>query len=408
MQKVYILRPNEEDGVLLDAMLAQGIEPDEYEFMNPECPRCSSSTLLAFAEDDGYEVITWSQLDEKDVAGAREWYMVCSNLECEWEEQVERVTNPMGATLFDLDDSSHLFDEECDLSGGSPARLKQVIAYLRQLQQSHSTRKLQAFLETAQWHCRQTGKSVQKWLRRVPAGRKVRITVNGDHQVKGTFLAATDQGCMLTLADGELVTIGAEAISYYYPRRFDQWGPDEAEDDQDLSAVLKRAHDADQLITGTGFRQRVVVRGYELHFDQVDRFGQYLASTNDPVAAEALGMTQKYAHSWQGRFRRSDILMRYDVSKMVKVKGHWLTVAGYTDKNRHPYVRTEDPEAAEALGLRQQKPIIWEEEGEPSLEQKIPLWFGVVPRDLVEEEAEVKSWHWPLPELHTAEGEGKR
>ncbi|HLN61364.1 MAG TPA: hypothetical protein VK464_07380 [Symbiobacteriaceae bacterium] len=408
MQKVYILRPNEEDGILLDAMLAQGIEPDESEFCNPECPVCGGNTLLAYVADDGYEVVIWYELDEKHAAGAREWYLVCSDLECDWEEQVERVTDPMGATLFDTHLSNSCFEEECDLCGGSPARLKEVIAYLKELQQEHSTRKLQAFVEEAAWYCKDAIRRIRKWLQRVPAGRKVEITVTDGDQVKGTFVAATDKGCLLMLASGELVNVEAQAIYSYYPRRFDQWGPDEQEVDQDIAAVLSGAGGPDRLITGGSFRQRVVVRGFELEFEHVDRFGQYHVHTRDQRAGEALGLTQKYEGYWKGCFRRSDIAMRYDVNNMVKVKGYWVKVTGYTNTNRLPAVRTQDPEAAQALGLRPWKPIVYEEEGEPDLDRKTPRWTGVVPRSLVEEEAEVKSWYWPLPELHTAEGEGKR
>ena len=408
MQKVYIIRENEEDGVLLDAMLAQGIEPDECEFSNPECPCCSSSTLLAYVDDDGYEVMTWFYWEEKEIAGAREWYMVCSNFECDWEEQVERVTNPMGATLFDLQESHNCFDEEWDLGGGSPARQQQFVQYIKQLQQSHPTRKLQSMLEKAVWHYKDKVKSVQKWLQRVPAGRKVEITATEGNTVKGTFVAATNRGCLLMQASGELVNVEAQEIYSYYPRRFDQWGPDDQEVDRDIATVLKAADAADRLITGGSFRQRVVVRGFELDFDHVDRFGQYHVHTRDQRAGEALGLTQKYEGCWNGCFRRSDIAMRYDVNNMVKVKGYWVKVTGYTSKNRLPEVRTQDPEAAQALGLRPWKPIILDEEGEPDLDQRTPRWTGVVSRSLVEEEVEVKSYYWPLPELHTAEGEGKR
>jgi hypothetical protein len=409
VQKVYILRANEEDGVLLDAMLAQGIEPDESEFSNPRCPRCSSSTLLAFTEGDDYEVMTWYELDEKDVAGADTWYMVCSHLECDWEEQVLRATHPMGATLFLLNQSFHLFDDQWSLGAGPPVRQKRLVAYINRLQTDRGARKLQAFVEECEWHYQEKMTSIRNWLRRVPAGRTVRIDMRNE-QVKGTFLTAVDDGCMLMQDNGEVVTIDAETIYTYYPRRFDRWGPAEEEVQRDLQSVLHRAAaEPDSWYTICGMYQRVVVRGCELEFDHVDPFGRYNVHTRDRQVAEALGLKQQNDTSWwEGWFRRSEIEARYDVNEMVKVKGYWLEVSGITETNQLFAVSTEDPDAASALGLTLQTPLVFEEQGEPPLDQKTPRWYGNVHPNAVEEKAEAKSWYWPLPEVHIAGGDGKR
>lgn len=398
MRKLYVLRANEEDGLLVSALRAQGIEPDESSFSNPECPVCSSITLLSLTVDDAYEVYIWAELDEDYAATADEWYLVCSNLQCTWEEQVERVTDPIGATLFDLGSASYGFDDEIGLGCGSPARQKRLIEYIESLQPYRRTsRKLGSLLNEAKEQCQAAVVRVHKWLQRVPPGRTVKITTDGG-EVKGTFLTATGSGCMVLGRAGDLVVVEAQSISQYYPRRFDQWGPDEQETQLDYKEVFARAKsDPDSIITFLGgIHQWIVVRGFSLEFHQVDRFGQYIASTRDPRTAEALALREIHEHYWEGRFLRSEIAMRYDVNRMIKVKGHWLNHYGYTDA-RNPAVYTDDREVALDLGLKLQKPLVFEEEGEPGLTARTPRWHGVVQRHLVEEEAEVKSWHWPLP-----------
>ena len=398
MRKLYILRANEEDGMLVSALRAQGIELDELKFSNPVCPRCSNITLVACAVEGDYELYIWAEMDEEYAAEVDEWYLVCSNLECTWEERVERVTNPIGATLFDLESANLLFDEEVGVGCGSPGRQSALVSYIESLLPYRRTaRKLESLLHEAKRGCQETAERVQKWLQRVPPGRMVQITTD-DGQVKGCFLTATEHGCLLLGEVGELITVEADSINSYYPRRFDKWGPDEKEPLPDIKEALRRAEsDPDALITICGGSyQRVVVRGFELEYQHVDRFGQYICSSRDPKAAEALALHQRHEHCWEGRFLRSDIAMRYDVNRMVRVRGYWVTHYGYTNaKNLAVY--TDDREAALALGLREQMPLIFEEEGEPSLSGRMPRWSGVVPRNQVEEAAEVKSWHWPLP-----------
>ncbi|HLN61358.1 MAG TPA: hypothetical protein VK464_07350 [Symbiobacteriaceae bacterium] len=400
MQTVYIIRENEEDGVLLDALLARGVDPDQVEGCNPTCPRCFSTTLLAFSEGDAYDVLTWFTLNEEDVAGADHWYLVCSNLECEWEEEVERVTNPFEATTtFDPETSSHWLDEHCNVSSGPPARQLRLIEYFKRLRQFYGTRKLEALQETAEWYYAHEMKQIRAWFERVPTGRTVEIRTGGE-TVKGTFLTASQNACMVMQENGELITVDAHTIYTFYPRRFDQWGPEEQAVQRTAKQSGLKRLDAtpDSLTIICGWSQRIVVRGYELEFEWVDRFGRYLGYTQDPHAAEALGLTST-GYQWEGTFRRSEIEARYDVTEMLKVKGYWVELSGYTNTNQLPEVMTEDPDAARALGLKLQKPLILDADEEPTLDQTTPRWYGVVQPDDVEERSEVKTWHWPLPEV---------
>jgi hypothetical protein len=398
MRKVYIMRQNEEDGLLLDALIARGVEPDEGELCNPECPRCFSDTLLAYTEGNDYEVITWEELDEKDVAGADGWYLVCSNFECEWEEQVERVTAPMDAVIFNIESAGFTFDDEWGIGWGSAARQTELIEYIKELQQFRTNRKLRCFLQQAEWCLRETRERNQKWLHRVPPGRRVEISI--EHEpVTGTFLAMTEEGCLFMQENGDVVTVEADTITNYWPRRFDQWGP--AEDEALPSERTGATRPPDSFVRIDHTSGRVVVRGYELTFQYVDRLGQYHVDCRDPEAAQALGLEKRAENYWIGRFRRSDIQMRYDVDRMVKVRGYWFRVTGKTNSTGRTAISTEDAAAALALGLRQSKPHVWDDEGEPSLLQRTPHWSGSVPPEEVEEYTEVRSYYWPLPELHT-------
>ncbi|HLN61363.1 MAG TPA: hypothetical protein VK464_07375 [Symbiobacteriaceae bacterium] len=404
MRKVYLLRENEEDGALLDAMEAAGLTPDESALCNPDCPRCSSETLLAYSEGDSYEVVTWDSIEEHAVAQADGWYLICTNFECEWEEQVERVKEPMGALIFDLSHSSFMVEEETGILTRSPLEQRELIAYLKELQQSRKHRKLQSFIEEAEWRYKDELTRIRRWLKRVPDGRLVEITVGAD-KFRGRLLATTDDGCMLAQeSDGQIVAIAAESMDNYWPRRFDQYGPTE----EDVRNTLDRnPNEPREWITVHCGRGRVVVQGQVLTLRDVDRLGQYHVGTWDEAPAKALGLKQVAASYWEGRFRRSDITERYEVREMIKARGFWFAVSGHTSKN-HPHVSTEDPEAARAFGFKQVRHFLTDEEQSVSLWNTIPYWSGSIHPDEIEETCEVKAYYWPLPELQTADDERQR
>lgn len=404
MKKVYLLRENEEDGALLDALEAAGVTPDESALCNPTCPYCASDTLLAYSEGDSYEVITWYSIEEREVARADAWYMVCANLECEWEEQVERVTSPMGAIIFDLDQSHSVVDEEIGLISSSPCDQRELIGYLKELQQCSNSRKLQSFLEEAEWRYNDALSCIRRWFKRVPAGRLVQINV-ADDQFTGRLLAATDDGCMLTQeSDGQIVAIRAESMDNYWPRRFDQYGPTE---EQAARILNRKLSDPSEWVRVCCTPDRVVIRGYQLELQYIDRLGQYHVAARDEAAALALGLEPVAEKFWRGRFRRSDVTERYEVKEMIKARGYWFKLSGYTRQN-HPHVNTEDAEAARAFGFKEVKSFLDDDEQEVPLWRKIPHWSGSIHPDEIEETCEVKLYYWPLPELQTADDERQR
>lgn len=392
MRKFYILRSNEEDGRVLDEMIAQQIDPEQLE--NPTCPRCGEATLIAYEEDGDYEVMTWYCLTEEDEKlQADAWYLICQSFDCSYEERVERVFEPEGAELFDLEQSHQILDEETGLPGGRhPASMKELIAYLEAMQKHHSHRKLGAFLEEARWRYKDSMKRVRKWMQRIPQGRTISFHVDGEGY-EARFVTATDEMLLVQVkADGQMMAVRAEDIDYYSPHRFD-------EEEKDPAELERLKNDPDGWIRIVGSPEYVVVKGFHLQLFDVDRFGLFQVITIEPAAGRALGFTQVSDQRWDGAVRRSQIEARYHKEYMVKVKGYWVRMYGETSRTRQAAVSTESAEVASALGLKADKPI-WPDEM-LSPEAKIPRWRGTIPPDEIEERDEVIIYQWPIPEAKT-------
>jgi hypothetical protein len=395
VRKLYIFRENEEDGRVLDALPEPGIDPEEI--ANPTCPRCGGETLMAYEEDGDYNVLTWYCLtDEDDQAKPDAWYLICQNFKCPYEEQVERVLDPMGAEFFNLQTSHMEFDESTGLIGRNPSRMKALIRYLEALRKRYSYRKLDAFLEEARWRYDDDMERVRKWMQKIPPGRRIDLWLNGD-RLKATFVAATDDALLVNLLpEGQMTVIGAESLRGYGPHRFDE--PEKPEEPDPLKG------DRDRWIMVHGHADWVIVQGYHLRLWSVDRFGQYHVGTWDREAAEALGLEPCGQNCWDGLLRRRQIEARYTKQAMAKVKGYWVEVHGESAVTKSPSVYTEDPAVAAALGLTPVKPWFPEECYDP-YQLTLPRFSGVIPREQVEEWDEVCIYQWPIPEAKGSEKE---
>lgn len=411
MRKVYIMRTNEEDGRLLDALIAAGLSTDESALENPVCPRCGCSTLLAFADDQQFEVVLWEQVDESDGADAHAWYLICSQFDCTYQEEIERVLDPMGAEIFDQSSAQAEFEEYSGIMDLHPVELMELIEDLRVVLATGQNRKLACMLEEAEWRYEESMEWRWAWIRRVPPGKRIRFSLFDSNdegtaeteEIEGTFVSATDDGFLiLREPDEALMLVRAQELDSFLPHQ-----PDKQELPKPLreriAEVLSPASSdgesrSPRLIHGIPRLQWVVIRGHHLRFDSVNRLGQYKVRCWDPVAAEALSLTPVGKRYWEGLFRRSELEARYDLKRMIKTKGHWVDVVGYMGEEKSPYVRTEDPEVAAALGLQEQKPL-YPPETEEAIQKYRRSWSGDVAENDIEDRQEVKLYHWPLPEF---------
>lgn len=410
MRKVYVVQENEEDGRLLDALEAAGMSTDESDFSNPTCPRCGCGTLLAYTEDDLFELMTWYTVDADDGAKADAWYLVCSQFDCDYEEEVERVFDPMGAEIFDQESAHMEFDEYAGLLQRTPVGLLDLVSYLQSALEDGPNRKLEAVLDEAEWRYEDAVEQARKWINRLPLGKRIRFrtwdeNVQDHVEVDGTFVSATDEGFMLLRDPGEeVMLLRADAIYHWEPRR-----PGTDEVSPKFSEVMREDRPADKdgnrkprLIMLHLGGDRVVVRGQHLRLHHVDRFGQYHVGCWDEAAAAALGLTPAGSGYWEGVYRRSDVEARYDSEQAVRVKGHWLDQWGSAGEGAWVAVRTEDPDIATALGLELQKPW-FTPETEEEKQRSRPRWTGLFRKEEVEECKEVRTYHWPLPEFQVPE-----
>ncbi|MDF2626730.1 MAG: hypothetical protein K0R39_561 [Symbiobacteriaceae bacterium] len=407
MRKIYILRENEEDGRLLAALEAAGLSTDESEFTNPTCPLCGSSTLLAYTKGEQFELLTWYEIDDDEGAGADAWYLVCSGFECTYEEEVERVFDPMGATAFDQEVAHHQFDEYSGMLERTPVGLKYLISYLQSALEEAPNRKLEAVLDEAEWRYEKDVKQARKWINQVPLGKRVRFRHTDEaadtaDEIEGTFVSATDEGFLLLRApDEQMMLVKADEIYSWEPRKP---AVEEISERRKGLKVIDRS-DKDgkpRMIYMCGSRDIIVVQGHHLHVNHIDRYGQYHVYSSDPTAAAALSLEAQGNAYWEGVFRRSDVEARYEVGHFVKVKGHWLEQHGVGGKNTWVAVHTEDPDIAAALGLEEQTPL-FPPETEEERQRYRPRWTGLFPNEEVEERKEVRTYRWPLPELQVPE-----
>jgi hypothetical protein len=281
MRKLYILRKQEDDGALLDALEARGLGPDDM--VNPTCPTCGAYTYLAYTTGDAFTVITWDSLDPDDEADADAWFLTCTEPACCYEEEVERVLTPAGAEPFDLETSEREIDE---FLGFTPLGLRQLIEYLQQLAQEHPNRKLECLVDAAQWRYDAAMESIRQWLSKLPVGKRIHFTIDGE-SMKGSFLTATEDSFLtITQPGGELIAVPAESLGGYGPHYFDS--KQEDGEDVDITNI-----DPDRLIWMQGNLEYVVVRGHHMQLGWTDeRFGIYKISSQDEALARELGLRQ--------------------------------------------------------------------------------------------------------------------
>ncbi|HEY3368173.1 MAG TPA: hypothetical protein VGK74_24235 [Symbiobacteriaceae bacterium] len=383
MKQVYILRTNEEDGVLLDALLAEGPANDE-DPANPTCPRCGSDTMLVYLwDDDEYAILTDRVGTEPDdEIETDEWFLTCQNANCTYEEAVERVLNPTGPILFDPEWIFHQLDEAYALYSRNLPGMERLIAALQERIKRIRTRNVAALLSEARWRVEGQLTDAREWLARLAPNAEIVLNYD-DKRTEARVLAVTDDGALVLTKAGEMLAAPLRLLTR------DQVGLKEEDEQEPFD------RDPDCLIDCSGFGQYVVVRGQRLEHQYVDRLGQFHVGCRNAESAAILGLDKVVEGYWEGRFRRSDIEAHYDARVTVRVNGHWLWLDGRTGQRKLPWVTTSDPEIAAALGLK--KMPEWHYEGAPTPTVSVPRYSGVLTWEQVEEQGEERTYHWPLP-----------
>ncbi len=383
MRKLYFLRDNEEDGAVLDALVSLGMDPDDLE--NPTCPRCGRELLPAHGTGDDFEVVTWCDLSEEEAEfTANVWYLVCGNFSCDYEEQVERVAQPTGAIIFDIGEAQHAFDDETGLISRCPDELLRLLEQLDNMQRLHPNHKLLCFMDEARWRYEQDMVQVRAWLRQIPPGHRIEFRVGG-HKMRGSFVVSTDKGLLVQTDGGDLLAVTAGSLECWGPRFF---GPD--------AEVPAGDQPADSHWIKLVTSDYVIVQGYHLKLGDVDRLGRYRVRCWDAVAARTLGLRQVAGGYWEGEYRRAQIAGRYELRRLLRVRGRWVELYGTTDQEDLLAVRTEEEETANVLGLKPARS--WGEVGVPPARRSIAFWYGYVRRNQIEEEQELRLYRWPIRE----------
>ncbi len=390
MRRIYFLNREQESERVLDAILAQGLDPEQIE--NPTCPLCGAETLPAYLDDGEFTVVLRDRLDED---GVETWYLVCQELDCPYEEQVERTLEPEGAIFFEVQDAAREFVQEMDLYRGAPAEQMDLITWLRQVVHEFPYRRNQDLLDKAERHYRGQLKRIRRWVGKREYGQRIGLHVNGEWH-DGLFFAATENAVMMRTQPGdELVTVPVERIGCHrIPVR------------EEKPISLKEAlADRDRAVSAVGCTEYVVIRGHRVEVEEVDRFGVFHVRCWEAPVAEALSLTQKAENYWEGEFRRHEIDQRYEARRVARVKGHWVEATGETEVTKSPLVSTEDPVVAEALGLKESLRWYIYHEEPPHLTPR--HWSGIIPLDQVEAFDEVRIYLWPLPEAQVSGSDGE-
>lgn len=378
MRRLYILDDEEFD----EEFDSPKYDDSDGYIDNPTCPRCGRELLLAYTEGAEFEVITWYCLlgDEP----AETWWLVCGNFNCDYEEQVELVKKPAGATLYDVDTASHDFGAETGFDELSPTGQLEMKAWLQYIHAAIPNRKLPSLIDTLQWQYDQHVEQLQEWLPTVPAGRKIEFTHGGNH-LAGYLVSFNDKEMVVRDADSDNVgTFPLEQVAFFGPRYFRDEPEEKPADDDGARHFIMIAS-----------MERCVVRGHHLHLDSVDRFGRHHVRTWDEAVGLALGMKHLSGTCYEAIYRRDEVEGRYDLRRLVKVAGHWLEWMGRTDRDDITAVKTDDPAVARELGFRAERALWPNEDGtwpEPT------RWYGFVADEQIEEREEHPVWYWPFPE----------
>lgn len=375
MRRVFILRESAEDSLLCDD-LPEPIDLDEMQ--NPECPECGASTLLAYLHDGEYTIITWDFTDEEEALQPQDWFLICHNGTCDYEEQVERVYHPAGAILFDLHWSTMDLDEETGLHSQSPADVSEFITYLEKCKEIHSHRKLDAFLEEARWRYEEELKRRRNWVKQLQPEHQVDFYIEDGWKLV-SFIAGSEEAIIVrTVPEGQILALSLVELAAFHDPPFTP----------KANSAVKRGG----LIMIWPEKDWVVAKGYHLWLQEVDRLGQFYVGTQNPEAAAALALTCRGQGYWAGTLLRRDVQERYTIRKMARVKGHWVVVWGQSEKGKRYHVRTEDAAVAKTLGLKLQERPQWDQHG-------VNRWVGSFPHSQVEEWKELRTYQWPIPEL---------
>jgi len=381
VRRVYFLSRDEEGERTLDAILAQGLDPECIE--NPKCPRCFSPLIPAYVEDDEFTVVTWYELGD-EVSSAESWFLVCQNLECQYEEQIERTLEPEGAEFFDVHDSHWSFEEECGLDGSNGVEQLEVIAYLKEVVRQYPYRRNESLLQAAEWAYDDMITQHRSWASRRQTGQRIRFCLEPDH-IDGIFFAATEKAMMLQVEpEGHLITVEFERIN----RGTCRVRPPERKPKPPAPGEI-----SERVIICPPSHERVVIGGHHLVLSDISRFGIYRVRCWDAKAAADLGLTQIAENYWEGDFRRGQLDAHYEFREMVRVKGHWVEAGGRTPSGKGRSIRTQDQAIAAALGLERREP--WPDEDGHVPPDHQPVWTGIIRVEEIEAEEEVRHYLWP-------------
>jgi hypothetical protein len=385
MRKVYFLRQNEDDGAVLDALAAAGIDPDDLS--NPTCPRCGAMAAAGYDDDDDdFILIHWHISDKGlltlDAKEDADWHLVCTDVNCLWEERVERSTTPLGAEIIDGEAADrHLYDRYHILMS-HPSDLRRFADAMDEVVERVPTRLRKWLLYEADWREDDEMERRRKWANRVPSGLTVRLKA-GDQKVQGRFLLATDEAVLVrTEAADELVAINLADLDDYRPRRLNPPAPLS----RPAEEIVRNLKPEDLVWDDGSLTHHVRVRGFDLHLEMPDHLGRLLVSTLDPVAGAVLGLTEEHPNYWSGSVRKSEAEAIWFEWVTVKVRGFWVDQGGKGGKGIHVIAR--DPATAAALGLKPDTPFVpdWDEDDMPiESTDREPSWSGYVSPEEIEE-----------------------
>jgi hypothetical protein len=308
------------------------------------CPQCNRELWPAYWNEERLEIGYWSDFEPAD---GQAGLLVCGNLTCTYEEPVTFVESPTDAVVWS-EEGTYMVSAEEQRWDWPQTWLLEYIAEIEHLLAQTGRAKLRTALGLCHQELEERQQSVGRWLAEAEKGYPVTFKAEAE-ELQGQILSSNSEELILQTPDGQVRVVDRDVVwqeQIVYPRK----------------AGKERPQREDWVGFPMGDFRFMVVGGYHLRYGEpTEMGGYYRGSCRDPVAAAALRLREKVPGYWEGAFQADEIERYYERHDYVKIRGYWVEEVSRNDKHRLVWIRTMDPDVAQALDM---EPLYAREDGE--------------------------------------------
>ncbi len=313
------------------------------------CPDCGKPLLLA-AERRGRWVVGFQYLHLRP---GRQAMLVCSDIGCDYREEVQIVDTPDDAVIFSSSNAASFWswtERSHKLTiGDLHTKLDQLVT----LYERTENPKIPSAIRFWRDRYRFTYGSIKHHIKRcMEDGTEVYLTGKGLIET-GTVKALLETAVELEKSDGGGTTLIRLAdlhnAACYSRRLFSERVRFDFGDQSDITLGNHTIHTPDRF---------AIVYGLKVAIDSVTSHGLCRVRTDDPQVAKALLLHPTFEHFYTGEVPAAFVERCYKLVRHAYVQGYRLSFISLTRDPNVVQLRTRDMEAARALKMRQER-MFW-------------------------------------------------